>query len=89
MIDINLIESWQIERSGNAWVTTIRTIDGSASSYEGIGDADALLIAAAPELAEALKYIVENCRIFCADSMDCDDWALRDAIAALAKAGAT
>jgi hypothetical protein len=50
------------------------------------GRANAHLIAAAPDLLEALKYITSNCRVFCEDSMDIDDGAVYEARAAIAKA---
>lgn len=79
---------WEVERFRDSPAMSVVDAENSVVCYGIVGDRNASLIAAAPELAEALKYIVENCRIFCADSMDCDDWALRDAVAALAKAGA-
>ena len=53
-------------------------------SDEGYANRD--LIAAAPDLLEALKYITLNCRVFCEDSMDIADGAVYAARAAIAKA---
>jgi hypothetical protein len=48
--------------------------------------ADMRLIASAPALLAALDYIVNNCRIFCDDSMDIDGMATEDAMNAVALA---
>lgn len=37
------------------------------------------------ELLGALKHIIENCRVFCEDSMDIDDGAVYAARAAITK----
>ena len=49
-------------------------------------EANAQLIAAAPDLLEALKWIMSECRVFCQDSMDIDDGAVYSAREAIAKA---
>lgn len=87
---------WQIERFGNAWVTAIRSQDRRAVCYGSIDDADALLIAAAPELAEALIATTRELRL-CRDQLASTgrhshadgsvNSALEKARAALAKAG--
>lgn len=47
---------------------------------------DARLIAAAPDMLEALEYILANCLIFCDSSMDIDNTACSLAGDAIAKA---
>lgn len=83
---------WTVEsvRSGFYIMSQFDVIVATADPdgrYGTIGnEANARLIAAAPDLLAALKHIISNCRVFCEDSMDIDDGAVYDARAAIAKA---
>jgi hypothetical protein len=66
--------------------TYVAVASGMASLDFDVVMANAYLIAAAPEMYEALKYIRENCFIYHDSSMDIDNDACRLADAALAKA---
>ena len=49
---------WRIERSAGGWVRAVCDSDGRCVCYGSIEDADAALIAAAPELADALRELL-------------------------------
>jgi hypothetical protein len=48
--------------------------------------ANAHLIAAAPDLLAALERIIDECKVFCNDSMDIDNYAVDQAREAIRKA---
>lgn len=77
---------WKIVRSGGGWVREIEADHGVAVCYGSIDDGNAKLIAAAPDMCEALKEMVSKY----AGQVQNDgvyDAALDKARAALAKAG--
>jgi hypothetical protein len=70
-------------KRGKTWVIA-RTTGAKVGREQD--DANANLIAAAPDMLHALEYIVNHCRVFCDESMDIDGMATEDAINALKKA---